>query len=414
MLRAALSLGALTTLGACTSSEKPPATTPELSITFLQKLVAFTADLCAIEGFTPVQTARFFSHLMLATQSVLEPNPRLRVKSDRLSSAPSGLGSGSVADAIDVWRTLAPLLTPGVSPAFWDMLSLQVDELRQRFAGGRDGSAAATTRFVLSFAEWSQNDAYLLLRDGPLVMPSGEGSWVPTPPGFLRPVDSFCDRVVPLFLPSPMSLPLPPPPDFATSGDAPYRREALEVYRRGAKLTSSEDQMVRWWADGPYMSASPVGHWMLLGVEAARAQGTDPARALAVLSSLAVVMHDAAVSCFAWKFRFGTMRPVTYIRKYMDSKWTPALTTPPFPEYPSGHSVISGAAATVLERWLPLKEPIQDVLRNPMNESAPRTVTSWTAAATEASKSRILAGLHYRSAVERGQELGVAIAGAAQ
>ncbi|MBM6401599.1 vanadium-dependent haloperoxidase [Phycicoccus sonneratiae] len=211
-----------------------------------------------------------------------------------------------------------------------------------------------------------------------------------------------------------MSLPLPPPPDFATSGDAPYRREALEVYRRGAKLTSSEDQMVRWWADGPYMSASPVGHWMLLGVEAARAQGTDPARALAVLSSLAVVMHDAAVSCFAWKFRFGTMRPVTYIRKYMDSKWTPALTTPPFPEYPSGHSVISGAAATVLERWLPLKEPIQDVLRNPMNESAPRTVTSWTAAATEASKSRILAGLHYRSAVERGQELGVAIAGAAQ
>ena len=86
------------------------------------------------------------------------------------------------------------------------------------------------------------------------------------------------------------------------------------------------------------------------------------------------------------------------------------LTTPAFPEYPSGHSVISGAAASVLTQLLPVVGSVEDRLRNPMRETPVRAVRSWDAAAREASESRVLGGLHYAPSTRAGLLLGRDIA----
>jgi hypothetical protein len=66
-----------------------------------------------------------------------------------------------------------------------------------------------------------------------------------------------------------------------------------------------------------------------------------------------IAVSDAFMSCWYTKYRYNLVRPLTYIQDVIDPDWnnprvTDPLVTPPFPEYTSGHSVQSGAAAYVL------------------------------------------------------------------
>jgi hypothetical protein len=72
------------------------------------------------------------------------------------------------------------------------------------------------------------------------------------------------------------------------------------------------------------------------------------ARAAEAYAKVGIAVADAFIACWNTKYRDNLLRPVTYIRNLIDPAWTPLLVTPPFPEYTSGHSVQSGAAAQVL------------------------------------------------------------------
>jgi membrane-associated phospholipid phosphatase len=124
-------------------------------------------------------------------------------------------------------------------------------------------------------------------------------------------------------------------------------------------------------------------------------------QAAQVLAVLGLALSDAFVTFWSSKFEINLLRPVTYIQQYLDQpQWKPLLTTPPFPEYPSGHSVGSGAAAEVLEALLgPGQFTDQThVLRGQKASSFP----SFRAAADEAGISRLYGGIHYRDAIEQG------------
>jgi membrane-associated phospholipid phosphatase len=101
---------------------------------------------------------------------------------------------------------------------------------------------------------------------------------------------------------------------------------------------------------------------------------------------------------------------VTYVQLFIDSNWTPQLmNTPPFPEYPSGHSVQSAAAAAVLSKLFGAQTTFTDNAHNDRGWG-PRTFASFNAAAEEASLSRLYAGIHFRSAVIGGQAQGRCVA----
>jgi membrane-associated phospholipid phosphatase len=108
------------------------------------------------------------------------------------------------------------------------------------------------------------------------------------------------------------------------------------------------------------------------------------ARAYAVLH---VAFHDAAVACWDTKYAYWAIRPAQ-----LDPDFRPLFATPNHPSYPSGHSCFSSAAAAALGHLFP------------------RDADAFEALATEASESRVWAGIHFRSDLAAGRALGGAVA----
>ena len=119
---------------------------------------------------------------------------------------------------------------------------------------------------------------------------------------------------------------------------------------------------------------------------------------------MGIAVTDSFIACWRTKYRYNLLRPVTYIKNVIDSGWTPLLTTPPFPEYTSGHSVQSAAAARVLTDLFG-KVSFTDRTHEARGLPA-RSFDSFREAAEEAAESRLLGGIHFRSAIERGLEQG--------
>ena len=93
------------------------------------------------------------------------------------------------------------------------------------------------------------------------------------------------------------------------------------------------------------LSPTPPGHWVSIVAQVLDAEGADAERRAEVMALLGIALSDAFVACWHEKFVHNLIRPVTYIRAHLDPAFEPLLVTPPFPEYPSGHSAQSAAAA---------------------------------------------------------------------
>src|SRR5262249_21341743 len=121
---------------------------------------------------------------------------------------------------------------------------------------------------------------------------------------------------------------------------------------------------------------------------------------------MGIAMSDAFVALWKVKYDVNLIRPVTYIQLVFDANWVPPLMeTPNFPEYPSGHSVQSAAAATVLEGFYGSDTAFEDRTHNDRGWG-PKRFSSFRAASDEAAMSRLYAGIHYRSAIEHGAAQG--------
>ena len=93
------------------------------------------------------------------------------------------------------------------------------------------------------------------------------------------------------------------------------------------------------------------------------------------------------------------------IKQYIDESWEPVLQTPPFPEYSSGHSVVSGAASETLTYLFGDNFSFADDTEVPYGLPI-RNFSSFYAAASEAAISRLYGGIHYRAAVDEGLKQG--------
>lgn len=199
--------------------------------------------------------------------------------------------------------------------------------------------------------------------------------------------------------------PLPPPPAYSEDPASEFHAEAREVYETAQTLTPEQAVIARFWADDAMLSVTPPGHWISIAGQLLAEDGADADRMAEVYARLGVALADAFVACWHAKFEYDLLRPVTYIRKQIDPKWEPLLNTPPFPEYPSGHSTQSGAAATVLTAIFGDARGFTDGTGS-ADGLAPRRFASFWDAAEEAGISRLYAGIHFRAAIERGLEQG--------
>ncbi len=242
------------------------------------------------------------------------------------------------------------------------------------------------------------------------VPPSGEGQWSATPPAYASALLPRWGSNRPFALADPQDCSPPTPPKYDEGKDSVFHKDALEVYRISRQATQEQRQVALYWADDPGKTPTPAGHWAFIANDQLRARKASLADAARTMAQLNLAMADAFIAAWSAKYRFSMLRPVTYIQLAIDSNWVPTMMdTPPFPEYPSAHSVQSSAAAGVLEQVFGATTRFTDNTHNDRGWG-PREFTSFRAAADEASRSRLFAGIHYGFGVTGGQIQGRCVA----
>lgn len=278
----------------------------------------------------------------------------------------------------------------------------------QKFA---DGVAA-------HILQWSKGDNYAQTRSAPKFSVSDEeGRWVPTPPAYAQAVEPHWMKVRTLVLDSCSQFRCPVPPRYeVVKNDADFYKAMMEVKNIGDSLTEEQRHIADFWDDNPYKLTisghamfatkkfSPPGHWMNIVGIASQKANADFSTTVCAYTETAIALFDGFIGCWDEKYRTNVVRPETVINK-TDPMWRPYIQTPPFPSYPSGHSVISNAAAEVMTSIYGDNLSFTDTSLLEFGIRS-RQIESFRKAALEASMSRVYGGIHYRFDVEKGNELG--------
>lgn len=272
---------------------------------------------------------------------------------------------------------------------------------------------------ILSFSRTDNyNKLSALKRYTPL---SGEGKWYPTPPGYFEAVEPNWKTIRTMVISSANQFkPLPLTP-FSRDTTSAFYKQVKDVYNASKNLTAEQINQALFWDCNPFAittsghmaigfkKISPGGHWMHVAALVSKQAHLGFDRSIVVLSLEGVTLMDAFISCWEEKFDSNRIRPETYINRYMDVKWRPVLQTPPFPEYTSGHAVVSNASAELLTYLLGDNFAYTDNTEIPFG-SGQRSFKSFRQAAAEASMSRFYGGIHYMDSIEKGNDQGKQIA----
>ena len=238
---------------------------------------------------------------------------------------------------------------------------------------------------------------------------SGPGVWVPTPPAFLPYLLPQWGFVVPFGMSSSSQFRPPGPPSLDSQQYAADYEEVKELGALvGSTRTEEQTEIALFWADGAG-TETPPGHWNSIAQIIGAAQGNTLEENARLFALLNIAMADAAICSWDAKYTFHFWRPVTAIAfAEPELNWMSFIVTPPFPDYTSGHSTFSAAAATVL----PLFYGTEDLPFTVGSDFLPDVYRSFPTcfdAAEEAAVSRIYGGIHFRSASEDGLQAGTSI-----
>jgi len=210
-------------------------------------------------------------------------------------------------------------------------------------------------------------------------VPVGAGKWVANgPPG-----GATLGGVTPYFLTSGDQFRPSPPPEF---GSATFLTDLNEIATLAAHRTPAQTASAVYW-NFPTGTFTPAGYWNLVASNYVEANSLDERAATRAFALTHAAMMDALIGCWNAKYYYWMLRP---------SQANPVITLtfglPNFPAYPSGHSCVSAAAATVLGSLFPERTTELDTF------------------VTDAGLSRMYAGIHYRFDITAGRELGEAVA----
>jgi len=248
----------------------------------------------------------------------------------------------------------------------------------------------------------------------------GKGKWETTPLDYMDAVQPYWSKMAPFFMDSSSQFKPVPPPPFSMEKSSQFFTEMRSVYDISKNLNDTTTEIARFWDDNPSATThvghltyatkkpSPGGHWINITAIASKKTGQNWVQASQAYAMTSIAMYDGFISCWDEKYRSEYVRPVTAINKLIDANWQPLLQTPPFPEYTSGHSVVSSTIASVLTRIFGDDFAFTDDYEKPYIGIV-RSFPSFIKASEEACVSRIYGGIHFASAVENGKSQGRAL-----
>lgn len=264
-------------------------------------------------------------------------------------------------------------------------------------------------------------DHYKITRGMPRYSVFNEaGKWQQTPPDYADATEPNWNKIIPLLMDSASQFKPPAPPSYSLDKKSDYYKELIELYDSSKKLTAEQKNIAKYWDDNPFVTehkghltfankkTTPVGHWMgITEILTNKANKNEISTAM-IYALVSSAIFDGFIACWDEKYRSRTARPVTVIRSHIESEWNPLLQTPPFPEYPSGHSVISGAAATLLINEFGTNFAFHDTTELKYL-GMERSFSSIENAMDEIGISRFYGGIHFMSAINNGKEQGIQI-----
>jgi hypothetical protein len=240
------------------------------------------------------------------------------------------------------------------------------------------------------------------------------GQWRPTPPNYAPALLPQWPLVTPWAMTSGSQFRAPAPPALDS---VQYGTDVNEVKDLGRvdsqSRTADQSEIALFWSDNPG-TCTPPGHWNMIAENCSESLGYGLGKNALLFAKLNVAMADSAILCWDNKYNYSLWRPYHAITladqdgnplTEPDPTWSSFVVTPPFPEYTSGHSTFSAAAAKILANEFGTDHlsfvDVSDTL-----PGIPRYYDSFTEAAEEAGRSRIYGGIHYEFANQNAQQNG--------
>lgn len=255
--------------------------------------------------------------------------------------------------------------------------------------------------------DWSKTDGYAANISKPYTPPAGPGLWAPTPPGFAPAFGPYWGNHRLFIAGSLDDIASPAPPAYSTDPSSGYYKMAKEVYDISQTLTPDQIELALFYRDYPGFGD---GHYISILKQLLQQKQPSLDFTSMVCAKTGIACVDAGIGCWKTKFQYNQERPVRYIREVLGYReWQPLFDTPPFPDFPSGHSTIAGSFAEILKGFLGNNYRFSDHTYDYLGMK-PRTYNSFDELVKEISDSRVYAGIHYTYSCTAGAEQGRKIA----
>jgi len=269
-----------------------------------------------------------------------------------------------------------------------------------------------------SIIAWSSKDLYNESRSfAKYKLVDKEDGWTPTPPDYADALEPHWSKIRAFTLDSAQQFRPEAPTEYDMDTSSQFYKELMTVYKAIENNDEERESIARFWDCNPLVmkheghvtfaekKLTPGGHWENIARIAMKANDFGLMQSSYAYVMVSVALHEGFISCWDEKYHSNYIRPVTVIQKYIDEDWSPILYTPNFPEYPSGHSVVSSSAAFVLTEIFGDDFSYTDSTEVPYG-TAPRSFNSFFDAADEAAISRMYGGIHFTPAIENGKVQG--------
>ncbi len=269
---------------------------------------------------------------------------------------------------------------------------------------------------------WSKQDNYSQSRGMPRFSLSDKpGTWLPTPADYAPAIEPHWNTIRPMTLKSPSQFSPKEKLVYSNKKNSEFYKNMMEVYETVNNLDTTRKLIAHYWDDNPNVAVnighlsyfihkiSPGGHWLMITKQACEERNQSVTRSSQAYTLTSIALFDAFICSWDEKFKTNLIRPITVINDFVDKNWQPYIQTPPFPEFTSGHAVISNSASTVLTTLFGDNYEFTDRTEVPFGNDA-RHFKSFYKASEEVSWSRVYGGIHYpataRISIAQGREVG--------
>lgn len=393
----------------------------------ISNLIAQMTEIMVHDITNPPLAARFFSYACLGGYEIVAQNNdnflsmqgRLNDFPDFNEDKPSGEFNYQLSAMLAIIKTAKKLQPSGHQLEEFEknlVDSFRASGINKNIYDNSELYAENVSKRILKYAK---EDGYADISNYPMYESSGDpGSWYPTPPAFIPALEPYFNKVRPFALDSADQFKLVSPIPYSEDPKSPFYKMVMENYKDS--LTTESIAIASFWDCNPFVvnkighlmssvkKISPGAHWLgITGIACEKSKkGFD--ESMEIFTVVSIGLMDSFLACWDEKYRTDRLRPETAIRNLLDPHWQPLLQTPPFPEYPSGHSTISASSAQILTYYFGDNFSFDDTTEVPYGLPV-RSFTSFEHASKEAAISRFYGGIHFMDAIDDGVKQGTSV-----